>query len=199
MPPEQAGDSGVEPGPYSDVYSLGAILFHLLTGRPPFDEGPFLLTLARVRSTPPPAPRALQPDVPAGLERVCLRCLAKQPEERYPSPLALAEELRRFTRKATAPPTAAGAFLLAVPTGEAIPLAGPSMVVGRSRDCDIVLEAPEVSRRHCRIVHEDGGVFVEDLGSVQGTRLNGSPVTRARLRDGDRLEIARELFQVQLG
>jgi pSer/pThr/pTyr-binding forkhead associated (FHA) protein len=83
-------------------------------------------------------------------------------------------------------------------TGEQIALDRPALVLGRSSDCDIVLKAPEVSRRHCRIECVRDEVTVEDLGSALGTRVNGVPIRRALLRDGDRLEIAREVFQVRL-
>jgi serine/threonine protein kinase len=183
MPPEQAGDSAIAPGPYNDVYSLGAILYVLLTGRPPFDEGDFLGPVLKVRSAErPPAVRSLRPDVPAGLERVCHRCLNKRPADRYRSARELAEALCRFAG-------AAGPPAPAIPT---------PTVVGRSPDCDVVVKAPDVSRRHCRIVRGAGEVIVEDLGSSQGTRVNGSRVARARLRDGDRLEIAGQAFRVLL-
>ena len=204
MPPEQAGDSAVRPGPASDVYSLGAILYALLTGRPPFDEGDFLGTVLKVRSAePPPAVRSLRPDVPSGLARICHRCLNKRPTDRYRSARELAEALRRFAGDAgppaaAAPLPAAPVALSAVATGAVIPLVKETTVVGRSPDCDVVVKAPDVSRRHCRIVRGPGEVVVEDLGSAQGTRVNGSRVARARLRDGDRLEIAGQAFRVVL-
>jgi serine/threonine-protein kinase len=204
MPPEQAGDSATEPGPASDVYSLGAILYALLTGRPPFDEGDFMATVLKVRSAErPPAVRSLRPDVPAALEQVCHRCLSKRPADRYRSARELAEALRRFADVAGPPAPAAQAptapvALSSVATGEVIPLEKETTVVGRSPDCDVVVKAPDVSRRHCRIVRGAGEVIVEDLGSSQGTRVNGSRVARARLRDGDRLEIAGQAFRVLL-
>ena len=66
----------------------------------------------------------------------------------------------------------------------------------RSPECDLVLETKGVSRHHCRIVYTAEQVIVEDLGSMQGTRVNGSRVVRAPLSDGDRLEIAKQVFEV---
>jgi serine/threonine protein kinase len=97
MPPEQAGDSDIRPGPYSDVYSLGAILYALLAGRPPFDEGSFLSTVLKVRSPQAPSPpRSLRPEIPEVLERICLKCLQKRPSDRYASAADLAAALRRL-------------------------------------------------------------------------------------------------------
>jgi hypothetical protein len=199
MPPEQAGDDGPRPGTYSDVYSLGAILYALLAGRPPFDEGSFLATVLKVRSEePPPAVRSLRPEVPEMLERICHKCLSKRPADRYQSARELADDLRRFLGADGHAAAAVAVCLSNTATGEVIPLVKETTVVGRSAKCDLVLEAPEVSRRHCRIVRLPGEVLVEDLGSAQGTCVNGSRVTRSRLRNGDRLEIAGQVFQVRM-
>src|SRR5207248_492709 len=97
MPPEQAGEDLGRVGPHSDVYALGAILYSLLTGRPPFDESTALKTILKVISTELPPPiRGLRQDVPAELEAICLKCLRKKPEERYASALELSRDLRRF-------------------------------------------------------------------------------------------------------
>src|ERR1019366_1118943 len=93
MPPEQAGGPRGEVGPAADVYALGATLYALLTGRPPFQAASAMDTVIQVVSEEPVPPRRLNAPVPIDPAAVCLKCLQKEPNKRYGSAVALAEEL----------------------------------------------------------------------------------------------------------
>ncbi len=96
MPPEQASGDRPRVGRATDVYSLGAVLYCCLTGRPPFQSANQLETLRQVREEEPLPPRRVNPAVPDELQTVCLKCLEKEPARRYASAAALAEDLRRY-------------------------------------------------------------------------------------------------------
>jgi serine/threonine protein kinase len=206
MSPEQADGDPSLVGPASDVYSLGAILYTLLTGRPTYDEGTPLKTILKVIAPDPPASiRSLRPDVPPAMERICLKCLGKRPADRYSSAQALADDLRRFRAASAQPQTATSVrtmlpsvVLVSEETGKRVRLFNATTVLGRSQECDLVVRAAEVSKRHCRIVLTADEVVVEDLGSANGTCVNGRPVERAVLADGDRLDLGGHIFQVRL-
>jgi serine/threonine protein kinase len=122
MAPEQARDSK-EVGPPADVYALGAILYFLLTGRPPFVGESFTDLLLKLVTDPPVPPRQLRPDVPEDLDALCLRCLTKQPADRFADAEALAVALLpiieqyHLSSTSRSSPIARSSTLRTAPTG----------------------------------------------------------------------------------
>lgn len=96
MPPEQARGESSKITERSDIYSLGALLYHLITGRVPFVSDSMMETLTQVIERDPIQPRQLQPGIPIDLETICIKCLQKDPNARYGSCREMAEDLRRF-------------------------------------------------------------------------------------------------------
>jgi serine/threonine protein kinase len=199
LPPEQGGQgSDAKVGPYSDVYSLGAILYTMLAGRAPYDGKTAVEVLIQVMSPDPPTPlRELRPEIPTELERICMKCLHKQPEDRYASAMALVEDLRHFRDRSKAPRSLTSTslhplppvLLVMVDTGQGVRLPGPRTVLGRAPECDVLLSSAAVSKRHCQILWQNGRAVLEDLHSSNGTWRNGQRVRRCQLEDGDRLEV----------
>ena len=98
MAPEQAVGNNEAVSSVTDVYGLGAVLYQLLTGQPPFAGGATYETIKLLLDTEPRQPRLLNPKIDRDLSTICLKCLEKDPQHRYPSALALAEDLERWLK-----------------------------------------------------------------------------------------------------
>jgi eukaryotic-like serine/threonine-protein kinase len=126
MAPEQAQGQRDAIGPATDVYALGAILYEMLTGRPPFRAETAAATLQQVLTDEPVLPTRLNAKIPRDLETICLRCLHKAPARRYATAAAVAEDLRRFQRgepiaaRPVGPVERTGKWVRRHPTGSAM-------------------------------------------------------------------------------
>jgi TolB-like protein/Tfp pilus assembly protein PilF/predicted Ser/Thr protein kinase len=98
MAPEQAVGNNAAVSSVTDVYGIGAVLYQLLTGHPPFAGGTTYETIKLLEDTEPRPPRSLNPKIDRDLSTICLKCLEKDPKRRYPSALALAEDLERWLK-----------------------------------------------------------------------------------------------------
>ena len=98
MPPENIAGPAAQPSPATDVYGLGALLYELLTGRPPYDGPNVIETLQAVKQGDLEAPRNVRPEIPADLEAICLQCMNADPGRRYSTAQGLADDLHRYLR-----------------------------------------------------------------------------------------------------
>jgi serine/threonine-protein kinase len=180
MAPEQAQGQGHRAGPAADVFGLGAILYHLLTGRPPYEAGGNLSVLVRQASecqvTPP---RRVNPRVPRTLDRICMKALSADPARRYPSAAALEQDLHRYLRRprrmAVAGATVAGLLAVAVlawprnqgvPSGQAVLPSPPGASAVRAEPRPAVLSGDLTVRVWSSGARGKHGLRVQDLGAL---------------------------------
>lgn len=210
MSPEQC--QGLELDGRSDLYALGVLLYELLTNRLPYQFKSLAEAIAtHMRGEMPPPVREIRPDVPAVVDAIVTKALAKSPAERFVSGEAMAGALRSARFSLTDSPTRVlpledeGELLLGdVPPGYAlqihtpgreptmVELARPMISLGRDSENDVVLPADGVSRYHARLLATPSGWQVLDLGGVNGTLLNGERLQvkkPANLAPGDRLQM----------
>ncbi len=175
MPPEQAGGKRGEVGPAADVYALGATLYALVTGRPPFQAATAMDTVLQVLSDEPVPPRRLNPAVDPDLETICLKAMSKEPGRRYATAGELAADLQRF-------------------------LAGEPI---RARSVSTFEKGWRWCRRRPVIAGLTGAVVVAVLGGLLGTSLglvaalNANNLAQQRLRDA-RIAQEKEREQTEL-
>jgi serine/threonine protein kinase len=191
MAPEQARESK-EVGQPADVYSLGAILYFLLTGRPPLVGESFTDLLLKLINDPPVPPSQLRPDVPAELDALCLRCLAKHPADRFPNAEALAVafapivEHHLSSANRSSPiarmSTLRGQSVGTVPDLSAVVAAGPVRTASVTTPAPAAPAAPvpaEVSRDRRPLIFGAAALVVVmlALGAYLGTRNKKPPET----------------------
>ena len=197
-----------------DVYSLGCLLYECLAGEPPFKRPREEQVLYAHIQDPPPKLTELRPDLPAEIDDVISRSLAKDPDERYASCGELVEAAREAlapvlqdSEPVEAPETsevpAADSLRLRVTAGNATGSeirVDDEFLIGRQEEGEGTLgQDAEISRHHARIARSGGGFTVEDLGSTNGTFVNGHRISGAEiLSPGDRIQVGATTLVVQV-
>ena len=213
MSPEQC--LGKELDGRTDIYALGVMLYQMTTNRLPFDVKTPSEALLKHINEPPPPPRDFSPNLPEIVVSIILKCLAKDPAQRFTTASDLAVALRSTAASLTedqvtsyappaaiahlntqmmpgqpeqrgqsvfaggGPPSNAAETRLQITTGDAttgrlMPFTGPSLVIGRDRECALVLEDNRASRQHARIDFDGHQYTITDLNSTNGTFLSGA-------------------------
>jgi serine/threonine-protein kinase len=196
----------------ADIFSLGCTLFKLLTYTIPWQGATVAeKLLARTRQDAPRASR-FRGEIPQGLDDLIARMLARRPDQRFASAREVAQALAPFTGRAGPTFRQPGAALASPPKSHAAALDGAAMwrlercsatglreayplgktdrlVVGRAPDCDIQVKDLQVSRRHCLLIYQNSRWVLEDLGSNNGTLVNGVKIERAELKEGDEFRL----------
>jgi len=222
MSPEQA--RGDEITPAADIYSLGVILFELMTNRWPFmDNNPMEILKGHLK-LPPPIPSSFNPNVPPHIDSAVLRALAKSPAERFQSAWELAcaaanqqfsptgqpitpvpgdsePVVNQFEKTLYVPSQASVKILNGPQANQQYTIEkGASLGYGRKKN-DIHINDDFASRAHARIDRTETGYVMMDLKSTNGTKLNSQPIapyTPAALKNGDQIEIGDTLLLFEL-
>jgi serine/threonine-protein kinase len=186
MAPEQIKGETIDHR--ADIYSLGVVIYEMFTGCLPYpDDTPHELIHGVLFAAPNPA-SGVNPGLPAEMDEILTRALAKNPTDRFDTASAIASALEQLR------PTI-GLSLIG-PDGREIPLRGLTISVGRNRDNHIVLNSSQISRYHAVIRSEASVWFITDQGSTNGTYINEQRLS-ARvphpLRPGDQLRLGNRL------
>jgi formylglycine-generating enzyme required for sulfatase activity/tRNA A-37 threonylcarbamoyl transferase component Bud32 len=184
MAPEQASGKRALVGPATDIYALGVVLYQLLTGQLPFRADSTLELLRAVTSDEPTRPRRLQPRLPRDLEAITLHCLEKEPARRYPTALALAEDLRRFQERKQVKARPVGAVARLARACRRRPLVAlllallivsllraPTGVFWNWREANAERDQPNAQARQADDRTESGGKTPKDLQQAAAKQL----------------------------
>jgi tetratricopeptide (TPR) repeat protein len=182
MSPEQAAGGGGTVGPAADVYGLGAILYALLVGRPPFQADSVLDTLLLLRTQEPVAPSRLRPRLPRDLETICLKCLRKEPQKRYVTAMALADDLDRFLAGQPVHARPAPAWELAIKWARRHPAL--AALIGTAVSAAVALTVV-IGRANVRLQHERDVAEARRLEAVANLRKAREAVDRLLSRVGE--------------
>ena len=204
MSPEQA--MGRDLDSRADVYSLGVVVYEMLAGETPFTGSTPYQTLHSLIYEPPPPLSLHNPGIAPGVESAVLRSLAKDAAKRFRTAGEFVETLARTAGAGpgtdlitkTEPLHRETVLILTAADGRRFPVHGRGATIGRDADNDIVLPFGQISRRHAQIQCSPSGFTVADLGSTNGTFINGMRLSSSKrypLRPGDRLGIGPVLLQ----
>ncbi len=210
--PEQA-ESGRSADTRSDLYSVAAVLFEMLSGKPPFEGETAVDIVIKHMNDQVPSLSRIRPDLPPEMDAFLQKAMAKLPANRYDTPREFIAALEQLSERIQAMPpqkrsaeqvqeqngnvgpvlSSKQARIVVLSNGQFIPLAGDLMVVGRQDPIlgifpEINLADKTVGRRHAYLRHQQGKFTVEDLNALNKTRLNGitlTPHEEHTLKDGD--------------
>jgi serine/threonine protein kinase len=198
MSPEQA--TGIDLDSRSDVYSFGIVVYEMLAGETPFVGTTPYQTLHSVMYKPPPSLSSRYPHITPKMEAVVFKALSKEPDQRYPSAGQFARALAAVTGLGAAQDSVdrttsnaqRAVLVLITSDGREFPVYQGKVTIGRDTGNDIVIPVRQVSRHHAQIRCSQRGCSVEDLGSTNGTYVNGAILTSRvprSLQPGDLLGI----------
>jgi hypothetical protein len=197
MAPEQATASCADVGAAADIHALGAILYELLTGRPPFQGTSMLETLDQVRGQNPVPPRRLNPKIPRDLETVALQCLEKSPSRRYASAEALAADLNRFREgrpikaRPVSPIEHAWRWCRRQPVIAALAATLVLMLIGSFLGLLALLRRTEAQRARSEANYQVASRSLDELVSVFSYEQYDIPVIHLKANRLKTLEVAR--------